>query len=89
MSDQTAIDVYERGNYSEDHREHRDGDAPKGSPIEHDATLTESVGRADPAALLGGGPTSLTRVKGAAGKSPSPLEVVPIRHVAVGEKLGM
>ena len=59
MADQTAIDVYERGNYSEDHREHRDGDpdAPKGSPIDHhDATLTESVGRAAPAALLAGGP---------------------------------
>jgi hypothetical protein len=44
MADQTAIDVYERGKYSEDHREHRDGegDAPKGSPIDHDATLTES-----------------------------------------------
>src|ERR1700756_3372544 len=56
MADQTAIDVYERGKYSEDHRKHRDGDpdAPKGSPIDHhDATLTESVGRAAPAALLG------------------------------------
>jgi hypothetical protein len=42
MDDQTAIDVYERAKYSDDHREHRDGngDAPKGSPIEHDATLT-------------------------------------------------
>jgi hypothetical protein len=61
MADQTAIDVYERGKYSEDHRKHRDGDpdAPKGSPIDHhDATLTESVGRAAPAALLGGGPES-------------------------------
>jgi hypothetical protein len=27
MADQTAIDVYERGNYSEDHRKHRDSDA--------------------------------------------------------------
>ena len=46
MDDQTAIDVYKRGTYSDDHREHRDGDgdAPKGVPIEHDATLTESVG---------------------------------------------
>jgi hypothetical protein len=61
MADQTAIDVYERGKYSEDHGKHRDGDpdAPKGSPIDHhDATLTESVGRAAPAALLGGGPES-------------------------------
>jgi hypothetical protein len=43
MDDQTAIDVYERDKYSEDHREDRDGDgdAPKGSPIEHDATLTD------------------------------------------------
>ena len=43
MPDQTAIDVYKRDTYSEDHREHRDrdGDAPKGSPIEHDATLTD------------------------------------------------
>jgi hypothetical protein len=43
MADQTAIDVYERDKYSEDHSEHRDGDgdAPKGSPIEHDATLTD------------------------------------------------
>jgi hypothetical protein len=50
MADQTAIDVYERGNYSEDHREHRysDGDAPKGPPIEHDATLTGSVERGGP-----------------------------------------
>ena len=37
MADQTAIDVYERGKYSEDHRKHRDGDgdALKGSPIEN------------------------------------------------------
>ena len=43
MPDQTAIDVYERDKYSEDHREHRDGDgdASKGSPIEHDASLTD------------------------------------------------
>lgn len=43
MDDQTAIDVHERGKYSEDHREHRDGDgdASKGSPVEHDATLTD------------------------------------------------
>jgi hypothetical protein len=57
MADQTAIDVYERDKYSEDHRKHRDGDpdAPKGSPIDHhDATLTESVGRAAPALLVGG-----------------------------------
>jgi hypothetical protein len=46
MDDQTAIDVYERDKYSEDHREHRDGDAPKGSPIEHDATLTDRWERA-------------------------------------------
>ena len=48
MDDQTAIDVYERGKYSEDHREHRDGDgdAPKGSPIEHGATLTDRWERA-------------------------------------------
>jgi hypothetical protein len=26
MDDQTAIDVYERDKYSEDHREDRDGD---------------------------------------------------------------
>jgi hypothetical protein len=39
MADQTAIDMYERGEYSEDYREHRDGDgdAPKGV---HGATLT-------------------------------------------------
>ena len=43
MADETAIDVYKRGTYSEDHREHRDGDgyAPNGAPIEHDATLTD------------------------------------------------
>jgi hypothetical protein len=48
MDDQTAIDVYERDKYSEDHREHRDGDgdAPKGTPIEHDATLTDRWERA-------------------------------------------
>jgi hypothetical protein len=46
MPDQTAIDVYERDKYSQDHREHRysDGDTPEGSPIQHNATLTESVG---------------------------------------------
>jgi hypothetical protein len=40
--------VCERDKYSEDHREHRDGDgdAPKGSPIEHDATLTDRWERA-------------------------------------------
>jgi hypothetical protein len=45
MDDQTAIDVYERDKYSEDHREDRDGDrdAPKGSPIEHDASLTDRI----------------------------------------------
>ena len=43
MADQTAIDVYERDKYSEDHREHRNGDSdpPQGSPIEHDATLID------------------------------------------------
>lgn len=48
MDDQTAIDVYKPDTYSEDHREHRngDGDAPKGSPIEHDATLTDRWERA-------------------------------------------
>jgi hypothetical protein len=48
MDDRTAIDVYERDKYSEDHPEHRDGDgdAPKGSPIEHDATLTDRCERA-------------------------------------------
>ena len=48
MDDRTAIDVYERDKYSEDHPEHRDGDgnAPQGSPIEHDATLTDRCERA-------------------------------------------
>ena len=36
MADQTAIDVYERDKYSENHREHRDGDgdAPKPESVD-------------------------------------------------------
>ena len=38
MADQTAIDVYERGNYSEDHRKHRDSDAD--APRDRQSTKT-------------------------------------------------
>ena len=61
--DRTAIDVYERDKYSEDHPEHRDGDgdAPEGSPIEHDATLTD---RCERAVLFRSRDTSRTRGEG-------------------------
>jgi hypothetical protein len=63
MADQTAIDVYERGKYSEDHRKHRDGDpdAPKGSPIDHhDATLNRIGGSGRPCSPRGRGPIIIT-----------------------------